>query len=272
MSVDRRRAFAHRYGPWALVTGAAKGLGAEFAQQLAASGLNVVLVDVDAIGLAAVADDLQARYQCQTHTIAVDLTQPDFIASITAVTDALDIGLVINNAGISAVGLFLQRPLADHLQVMALNVRAPLIIAHHFAAGLVARQRGGMIFVSSLSALQGTACFAHYAGTKAWNLMLAESLWEELGVHGVDVLGYLVGSTRTPGFAQSAPQLERVGFIPIMSAQATVCEALMALGQRPSRIAGRMNRLLSGALVRLLPRAWAVRLVSRTTRAMYMQD
>jgi uncharacterized protein len=261
--------FVERYGPWALVTGAGNGLGAEFARQLAARALNVVIVDVDTAGLDAVAAELRGAFGVEIRTVTVDLTQADFMTPILAATSGLDVGLVINNAGISGLGLFQHKPLADHLAVVDVNVRAPLMLTHHFVPQLVQRGRGGLLFVSSLSALQGTAHVANYAATKAWNLIFAEGLWEELRDTGVDVLGYLVGSTRTPGFVGSRPKLDKARMVTVMEMSDTVRGALDGLGNGPVQVAGRGNAWSAALLSRLLPRKWAVKLVSATTRAMY---
>lgn len=261
--------FKHRYGPWALVTGGGNGLGAEFARQLAAAGLNILLVDLDADGLEKVAAELRARFGIEVRTLALDLTSTDMMSAITSATADLDIGLVINNAGISALGLFQSKALSDHLSVVDLNVRAPLMLSHHFVPRLVARGRGGLLFVSSLSALQGTAYVANYAATKSWNLIFAEGLWNELQGTGVDVLGYLVGSTRTPGFINSNPNLQQARMVHVMDMEQTVKGALAALGKGPSQIAGSSNLLAASFLSRFLPRRWAVKLVSGATRAMY---
>lgn len=261
--------FQNRYGPWALVTGAGNGLGAEFARQLAKRRLNVVLVDVDAAGLETVAMELRAHTDVETRTVQLDLARADFMTQLDPTIEPLDIGLVINNAGISGLGLFAERPLQDHLNVLDVNARAPLVLAHHFVPRLIQRKKGGLLFVSSLSALQGTAYVANYAATKSWNLIFAEGLWEELRGTGVDVLGYLVGSTRTPGFVNSRPHLERAPLVKVMEMPAVVTSALDNLGHGPTQVAGTGNGLSASLLSRLLPRKWAVRLVSGATRKMY---
>ncbi len=261
--------FETKYGPWALITGAGNGLGAEFALQISARGLNVVIVDIDAEGLARTENEIRMHSGRDVRAVAVDLTQANFLTTITAATHDIEIGLLINNAGISGLGLFLDRPLQEHLSVIDLNIRAPLILSHHFATQFAIRKRGGIIFISSLSALQGTAYVANYAATKAWNLLIAEGLWQELHSQGIDVLGYLVGSTRTPGFVNSKPKLERASVVPVMEMPQTVTEALDALGQGPSAIAGRMNRLITPILQRFLPRKWAVKMVSGTMQMLY---
>jgi len=258
--------FAQKYGPWALVTGASRGLGAEFARQCAERGLNVVLVATNADRLAAQASAIEQAYPVETRTVPLDLAREDFLDEVRPVTDPLRIGLLINNAGISTVGPFLERDTDYLVRQLHVNSRAGLILAHHFGAGMALAGQGGIIFVSSGSALHGTPYAANYAGTKAYNLILAESLWYELGPLGVDVLGFMAGTTDTPGLAANHPKPSRV--VPVMDPAATVTEALDALGRRPSRGAGRANRL-GYTVMGLLPRSAAVRTLGRSMSAMF---
>ena len=261
--------FQQRYGAWALVTGSGNGLGAEFAHQIAQRGLHVVLVDVDAAALARTADEIQQRTGQQSQTITADLTRVESIETILSATQNLDIGLLVNNAGITTIGHFIDKPVQDHLRVIDLNIRTPLMLTHAFASRFAGRKRGGVLFVSSLSGVQGTAYVANYAATKAYNMILAEGLWQELKGQGVDVLACLVGTTRTPAFALSKPRLDRAGPIPIMDVSTTVTGALDALGRAPSVVVGRLNRIIAFILQRLLPRRWVIQLVSKTMHEMY---
>jgi short-subunit dehydrogenase len=133
-----------------------------------------------------------------------------------------------------------------------------------------ARKRGGIILLSSAAALRGSAYVSNYAATKAYNLILAEGLWDELREHGIDVLGFMPGITITPAFEQSKPNLERrMKVVPIMEAGPTVAEALEALGKRPSHVAGRMNRFNMFMSSKLIPRKTAGQLVGRQMRDLY---
>jgi short-subunit dehydrogenase len=107
--------------------------------------------------------------------IALDLAAPDLLPQIISSSQDLEIGLLVNNAGISAIGHFLDVPLEKHLSILAINARAPLILAHHFGSLMRARKRGGMIFVSSMSALAGTSYVSEYSATKAHDLTLGEA-------------------------------------------------------------------------------------------------
>ncbi len=259
--------FAHKYGPWALVTGASRGLGAEFARQCAARGLNIVLAAKSAALLEAQAEGIRHDYGVAVKTLALDLGREDIMPEIRAVTDGLEVGLLVNNAGISKISPFLDLSAAYLTQQLHVNVRAGLLLAHHFGGRMAARGRGGIIFLSSASALYGTGYCANYAGTKAYNLILAESLWYELGPYGVDVLGLMAGATKTPGWESNAPRPAR--FVPVMDARPTVAEALRALGKQPSLIAGGANRLGYWFMGKALPRRRAIRLVSDTMAGIF---
>ena len=123
--------------------------------------------------------------------------------------------------------------------------------------------------MSSLSAFHGTALVATYAATKAFNLTLGESLWEELRPSGVDVLVVCPGATRTPGWEQSHAHIGGALAPPLMEPAPVVSEALEALGKRPVAIAGRANRLVGFLLNRLMSRRAAVEILARSMRRMY---
>ncbi|MFO8101091.1 MAG: SDR family NAD(P)-dependent oxidoreductase [Dehalococcoidia bacterium] len=261
--------FKSKYGPWALVTGAARGLGAEFARQVAERGLDVVLVDLLADEVAGVAKEIGQSTGRDARAIAADLSNPGFIDKIRQETEGVEIGLLICNAGIARVGPFFDVDLEAKMATVAVNVQSPLILVHEMGAKMRERERGGIILLSSASALQGTALSANYAATKAYNLILAESLWDELRREGVDVLGFMPGPTNTPGYADSSPRLELVPQMKVMEARETVAEALDALGEGPSHIAGKKNRRNAFLLNRLMSRRRATGLVGKTMRACY---
>jgi uncharacterized protein len=264
----KRDSFVAAYGPWALITGAASGLGAEFASQCAAHGLNLVLLDRQEGALSEVAARLRSSRGIEVRTLVVDLARPDLLAVVGPATSDLEIGLLINNAAHVSISPFFDAPLADLEAALDVNVRAPIRLAHHFGRRMIERRRGGIIFLSSASALQGTALVATYAATKATNLILAEGLWYEAARHGVDVLGFMPGATRTAGFEASSPRLSGTG-TPVMDPEPVVCEALSALGRTPSAVAGRLNRLAMGLMSRAVSRAMAIRIISRTMERMY---
>jgi len=265
-AMERMRA---TYGPWAVVAGASEGLGAEFARQLAAAGLNVVAVARRQELLDALAAELAAAHAVEVRTLALDLADREAPSRVRAATRDLEVGLLVYNAALSLIGPFLERDAADAERMLDVNARTPLLLVHAFGRDMSARGRGGVLLVSSLSALQGSPRIAVYAATKAFGLILGESLWAELRGRGVDVLAFCAGATRTPNYEASRPRrLSRLAPA-VMEPAAVVAEALAALGRGPSGVAGRGNRLGSLLLQRLLPRRWAVGIMDRTTRALY---
>jgi short-subunit dehydrogenase len=121
-----------------------------------------------------------------------------------------------------------------------------------------------------MAARVGSPLVATYAATKAFDLILAESLWAELGERGIDVLGVLPGATRTPGFEGSLGTRSKTpSALRIMEPQDVARAALDALGKQPSIVAGGFNRFASTLLQRILPRKTAIGIMAKTTRAMY---
>lgn len=264
--------FSTRYGPWAIVTGAAMGLGAEFARQLAERGLHLVLADIQAEALQSTTEAVTVRTSIQVRPCVCDLATPDGIASLIEATSSLEIGLLVNNAGISAIGHFLDVPLEKHLKILELNTRAPLMLAHHFGAAMRPRGKGGIIFVSSGSAVVGSSFVSTYSASKAFDLNLGEALWEELRPDGVDVLATIVGAADTPGWRAESPNPEAKTWPPVMSAADTVCETLDALGKTSSFYPGTQNRLAMFAVTRLMSRPAAVKTIGAEMRKRYQKS
>lgn len=179
--------FLTKYGPWAVVTGASSGIGAEFARQLAGAGLSLVLVARRKERIDAAAKSLMQEYPIQVKAITADLTSDWGVQSVIDGTASLDVGLLVNNAGMAAHGSFFQDTAENHARMITLNVTAVTALAYAFGMRLGHRRRGGVIFTSSIASI-GFPYFATYASTKAYVSMLSLMLRRELGPRGVDVL------------------------------------------------------------------------------------
>ena len=261
--------FHTRYGPWAFVAGASVGLGAEFAMQLAAKGLNLVLLArrkelVEALGTRLIND-----YAIEVRTLHLDLASDTLADEVTTVISDIEIGLLVYNAATSVIGPFFERDLHNHLNEIAVNCRAPLVLSHLLGQRMLMRQHGGIVLMSSLSSAQGSALLANYGATKAYSRLLAEGLWEELRLQGVDVLACCPAAVNTPNYLTSAPDRSRRVSASAMAPYAVVAEAFAALGKRPLIIPGRGNRLAHFVMQRLLPHRTAITLMGRVMRAMY---
>ena len=261
--------FLRRYGPWALVAGGSEGIGAAFAEKLASMGFHLVLVSHEEEPLRTLAAQLAARHGVAVEPVVFDLSRADVEEGLVEAAAGKDVGLVIYNAALSLIGQFLETPLHRHLAALALNCRGPLVAAHVFGERLKARGGGGLVLLSSMAGLQGSAMVAGYAATKAFNRVLAEGLWYELRQSGVDVLAALPGPTRTPGYLSSKPKKTGLFNAPEMEPEAVAEGALKALGKRPSHVCGLPNQLVTAVTGRFLPRTWAIRLFGSQTTRMY---
>lgn len=263
--------FHIRYGPWALVAGASEGLGAEFATQLARNKLNLVLVARRKEQLEALASQLTQEYAIEVRTVELDLSRDDIASIIAAQTDDLDIGLLVHNAATSLIGPFFEQSLQGHLNEVMVNCRSPLTLVYLFGQRMLKRRRGGIVLMSSLSSAQGSALVANYAATKAYNRILAEGLWEELRMQGIDVLACSAGAISTPNYIASLPVSSKRSRGMALSTYTVVSETLAGLGRGPFVIPGRQYRLANFVMQRLLPTRFIIKFMGRVMRNMYRQ-
>ena len=264
-------AFRSRYGPCALVAGAAVGLGAEYSRQVAAHGLDLVLLDRDGAALAVTAEEIRATHKVQVHDVTVDLGRSDLVDALRPRIAGREIGLLVYNAALGTVAPFLEIAPAHVDAMLDVNCRAPLRLVQALAPAMIGRRRGGVILMSSLSGNIGSAQLAVYAATKAFALVFADALWAELRAHGVDVLAVQPGSTRTPGWLSSQPTDGETPMLPAMEPSDVVREALAALGTGPGLVPGEINRQGAEALARL-PRRQAIEMMSEITGKLVRND
>ncbi|MGV0157897.1 SDR family NAD(P)-dependent oxidoreductase [Mycobacterium colombiense] len=193
----------HRYGPWAVVAGGSEGVGAEFAAQLAAAGVNLVLIARKPEPLAETAGRCR-RDGVEVLTLELDLTQPRSVERIVTATSHLEVGLLVHNAGANTCNAeFLDATPAAVQAILDLNIGVMLALVSHFGSAMRARRRGGILLVGSMSGYLGAAHHSLYGATKAFSRIFAESLWLELREHQVDVLHLVLGLTRTPAMARA---------------------------------------------------------------------
>ena len=233
--------FNKKYGPWVIVTGASSGIGAEYAQQLAVSGLNLVLVARRKERLDTLAATLREAYPIEVNVVIADLSTDEGLVVVIEKTSHLEIGLLINNAGIEDSGHFLSTSIDTAVNALLLNCKAPLVLSHHFLEKMVSRKRGGVIFMSSLVAFQGIPYVANYSATKAYDLILSESLAAEFKPHNIDILSVNSGFVQT----ELSQDFDFKG-LPIspMPAGKVASVALASLGKKRVVVPGGLNKFL----------------------------
>jgi short-subunit dehydrogenase len=257
---------AHRFGPWAVVTGASSGIGREFADQLAAAGINVVLVARRLAVLRDLGAELNRRYGVDYRAVGVDLSEPDALGPIAEATADIDVGLLVSNAGLALPGPFLESDVDAQRAILRLNTAAHLALTRHFGEGLAQRGRGGIVLVSALGAIHGVPYMAHTAATKAYITSLGAGLHVELAKHGVHVTVLHPGPTRTPALADLGLDPDNMP-IPPMAPDDCAREALRALARnRANCIPGRINRLTAALAPPAFTRSVMARMLLRPTQ------
>ncbi len=255
-----------QYGPWALIAGGSEGIGLCFARLLAAEGINLVLLARRNAPLQAAQEHLLRDYSVDVRIQQLDLTASNLEEQLIGVTDGLDIGLLIYNAGaVHGAALFLDEPLTKVRNLIQLNCMGPAIFCHHLGNRMRQRGRGGILLMSSMSGLTGGAYIAAYAATKAFDIVLAESLWAELAPCGVHVLSLVAGATDTPAMSASGIRFEAGQ---AMDPMAVAREGLAQLPHGPLHVAGDNNRL-GAAILRGEDRRQSVALMSAGSASLY---
>ncbi len=248
--VDLRTPLSQRYGEWALITGASAGIGREFARALAAEGVSCVLTARREDRLLELARELEREHGIVTRIAPLDLAEADGADRLAEACRDLEIGILVNNAGFGYAGRFDLQERERLRSLVAVNCLAPVILTHHFAPGMRERGRGAVIFTGSVAGRQPLPLHGVYSASKAFDLLLGESLYVELGEAGVDVLVLEPGSTQTE-FQEVAGEIPHEGESP----EAVVALALDALGNQPSVIAGWFNWARANLASRVAPRS-----------------
>ena len=257
-----------RYGGYALVTGAARGSGRAFASQLAEDGFDLLLVDREGEETIELAEELSSAHRIDARSLICDLADPGLEEKAQGWVDGFEIGLLVNNAGISLLDPFFEISLDAHLRTLDLNCRATLVLTYIVGKAMAARGRGGIVIVSSAFGLSGSPYFCHYAATKGYGLNLACGLWSELRGSGVDALAVCPGMTDTKPVQDQNFGKDLPFYVPISEPAPVALGALRALGKQPALIPTLADRMSAGLLSKVFPRGWTLSIMKRSIEKM----
>lgn len=194
-------------GRCALVTGAARGIGAAIAMRLADAGADIVLTDIRDDGIADVARAIEGSGG-RALPIVADLSSADdrerLVREALAFHGGID--LLINNAGLRDWFTWETLDEAHWDRFMTVNLKAPFFLSQAVAKAMVARGKGGaMVNIASTAAALPVRWKVDYNAAKAGLAMMSKSLARELGEHGIRVNTVGPGGTNTPGGSGSIP-------------------------------------------------------------------
>ncbi|WP_406094918.1 SDR family NAD(P)-dependent oxidoreductase [Streptomyces sp. NBC_01013] len=251
----------------ALITGASSGLGAEFAEQLAAQGHEVILVARSGDRLAALAVRLTTRYGVRAHVLVQDLAEPDAARRIAdELTERhLSVDLLVNNAGFGTCGHFDEISWArDHDQLMV-NVVALVDLTHLLLPGMLERGSGAVVNVASNAAFQPSPYFAVYAASKAFVLNFGLALRQEYRGRGIRVLTLCPGPVETAFFETIGTRKAAVTGS-MTTPEPVVRAALRALDRDRGYVAPGLSNSLGAHLTPRRPRTMVAAMAERVTR------
>jgi len=252
-------------GKWGLVTGASAGIGAAIARNLAAGGTHLVLTARRRDRLDELAAELSVKHQIRTEVIAADLSQPEAPEKIYSGTRqmGIEIELLINNAGFGQYGELPTVETQRLLDMVQVNCVAVVHLTRLFVADMVARGRGDILILASTASFQAVPYISTYAATKAFDLLFAEGLAEEMKPHGIRVCALCPGSTESE-FHVVAGQ-EKFTMKQQETAEKVARTGLQALAAGKSYVISGFRNYLGAQSQRLVPR----RLVSKIAAGMF---
>ena len=242
----------------AMITGASDGLGREFARALAKKGYEIVGVARSEEKLRALIDELGPGHRYRT----ADLSTPEGQKQIAEELDREHFDLLVNNAGVGAVGGFEAISLERTLAMMHLNCDAVVTLAHAFLRN--ARAGDAVINVSSGVAFLPMAGMSIYCATKAFVTSFSESLWYEQKDRGVYVMGLCPGITSTDFQVNAGGRTEDLPKNMSQTSTEVVEAALKALAERNGpTVASNTKNAVFTAFVRAMPRKAAANMVGK---------
>jgi len=258
-----------RYGNTAMIAGASEGIGAAYARALAGEGMDLVLVARRMNPLMELAGQLQKTYSVGVTCISCDLSDSNATHKILEELNGKEINFLVYNAALSYIGPFLDNSFENYTQMAQVNMLTPLNMVHSFGEKMIQKKKGAIILMASLAGFQGSGYLTMYAATKAYNRVLAESLWYEWKNLGVDIMACCAGATETPNFIKTQPEKTSLFAPKVQSPAQVVSECLRKTGKQPSFISGRGNKVASFIMQKLLPRKMTITIMGDNTKKMY---
>lgn len=253
-------------GKWALVTGASAGIGQALARELAAGGTNLILTARRLERLEEFAAELRAKFSILTEVFDADLTQPDAPEKIFAFTQkrGLAVELLINNAGFGQFGEVSSIAAQRMVDMVQVNCSAVVHLTRLYLPQMIARRSGDVLILASTASFQAVPFISVYAATKAFDLLFAEGLAEEVRPHGLRVCALCPGSTESE-FFQVAGQEHVLAARRRETAEKVARVGLGALAKGKSSVISGMGNAFGVVSQRLVPR----RLVTRIAASMF---
>ena len=251
---------------WALVTGASAGIGVALATELAAGGTHLVLTARRRDRLEILRQTLKKTHAIEVEIFVADLAERDAPEKILSFTrqKGLAIELLVNNAGFGQYGELPEVTTQRLLDMVQVNCSAVVHLTRLFLPDMVSRGRGDILILASTAAFQAVPYLSTYAATKAFDLLFAEGLAEEMKPHGIRVCALCPGSTESE-FHVVAGQ-EQFTRHHQETAEKVARTGLQALAAGKSYVISGLGNYLGAHSQRIVPRRTVTRIAANMFR------
>ncbi|XP_008063918.2 very-long-chain 3-oxoacyl-CoA reductase [Carlito syrichta] len=258
-------------GIGSIVTGSTDGIGKSYAEELAKRGMKVVLVSRSQDKLNQVSSEIKEKFKVETRTIAVDFTSEDIYEKIKTGLTGLEIGVLVNNVGMSYEypEYFLEIPDLDNTikKLININVLSVCKMTRLVLPGMVERSKGAILNISSASGMLPVPLLTIYSATKAFVDFFSQCLHEEYRSKGIFVQSVLPYYVATKLAKIRKPTLDKP------SSETFVKSAIKTVGLQ-SRTHGYLIHSLMGSIQSILPSWINFKMamgINKSTRARYLK-
>lgn len=252
--------------PYALITGASKGIGKSIAYQLAEKGYSLLLIARSDEELKALSDDLQVKYGINAPFLPIDLSISGASTKVTdwIKTNNYPVAILVNNAGYGVWGDFSHSSLSDQLGMMQLNMNVVVELSHLLVPILSQEKQAYILNISSTAAYQAVPTLAVYSATKAFVLSFTRALRFELAKSSISVTCFSPGPVNT-GFASRAglDALSKMAEKFNMQPDEVAKMAVKAMFSKKSEVIPGFTNIISVYANRILPKAFIEKTAAR---------
>ncbi|MFA7360237.1 MAG: SDR family oxidoreductase [Candidatus Kapaibacterium sp.] len=242
----------------ALITGASRGIGYEFAKVFAENNYNLILTARSANNLERIKHELENKFGIAVIIISKDLSDINQVKLLCKELDesSAEIDVLVNNTGVGLYGRHSETTAERELSMIELNITALTYLTKHFLQGMLKRRKGHILNVASTAAFKPGPMMAVYYATKSYVLTYSESLAAELKGTGVSVTALCPGPTKTDFFEIATNgKVKDMKFKKYMSARDAALYGYDAmLKKKLIAVPGFTNKLIN-AVIKFIPRS-----------------
>ncbi|MDT3778403.1 SDR family oxidoreductase [Nitrospira sp. MA-1] len=252
--------------PFAVITGASRGIGAEYARALATQGFDLLLVARDQNRLLELSKEIQQTTSIQVWTETLDLARPHAAEILYSLAQSFrpHVSLLVNNAGFGLYSLFADMSLPTIQDMLQVHIHVTTESTRLFLPDMMNRRQGAIINVASVAGFFPIPYMAEYAATKAFIISFSEAVAMEARERGVTIQVCCPGYTETD-FHKTAGHCPRHMASP-HTPRDVVQKSLKALKSKQSLVTIGWQGLATHWITPFIPKKWLMRLSARFVR------